>query len=152
MSRFAPGAKLHVKVEVGRMQRYSKKVEKGSERAVKATSIWLRDEIMKSLEGQGTGRRYRRYPGGPMYRASSPGRPPARRMGGLARSINWRYNGVLGRLLAGGPSAIVYSSSKYAPHLEYGTVRMAPRPFMRPAARRAKRILEAAVRDVVAFP
>lgn len=143
---FSPSAKWLVTVETSRMQRYSAKVDKGSQKAVRATAAWLRDEIGKSLEHPGTGRWYGKH------RASAPGRPPARKYGGLARSINWRYNGVIGRLMAGGPSAIVYSSSEYAPHLEYGTVHMAPRPFMRPAARKAKRVLEAAMRDVVSFP
>ena len=149
-----PGISVQVKttVDVSPMVRWTKKVQKGSEKAVRMTGLWLQNEIVTSMEAPGTGKLYRRYPGGPFYRASAPGRAPARRMGLLANSIAFKYNGLSGRLMAGGPSGVVFSSSEYAPHLEYGTVHMAPRPFMRPAAKKAQRILEAAMRDVVHFP
>lgn len=142
-----PGLTVDVKVTVfaGPLQRYSSKVQAGSEKAVRATGQWLVGDIVRSLETPGRGRMYG------SHRASAPGQPPARRYGALANSIDFRYNGLMGRLMARGPSGIVYSSSEYAPHLEYGTVHMAPRPFMRPAARRAKMILEAAMKDVVRF-
>lgn len=151
MSR--PGLRVDVKVQIetAPLVRYTRKVREGSEKAVRSVMIWLQGDIVRTLETPGSGNQYRRYPGGPMYRASRPGQPPARRMGYLANSIDHRYNGLGGRFMAGGPSGIVYSSSEYAPHLEYGTVFMAPRPFMRPAAKRASRILEAAMRDVVRF-
>lgn len=142
-----PGLRVDVKVqvEVGPLQRYTKKVARGSERAVRATGLWLQGDIVRSLETPGGGIVYGRH------RASAPGQPPARDTGALANSIAFKYNGIGGRLLAGGPSGIVYSSSEYAPHLEYGTVHMAPRPFMRPAAKRASRVLQAAMQDVVRF-
>jgi hypothetical protein len=142
-----PGLRVDVKVqvEVGPWQRYTKKVERGSIDAVRATGLWLEGDIVRSLETPGRGRMYG------SHRASAPGQPPAREFGALANSIDFKYNGLGARLMAGGPSGIVYSSSEYAPHLEYGTVHMAPRPFMRPAARRAQRILEAAMQDVVRF-
>jgi hypothetical protein len=43
--------------------------------------------------------------------------------------------------VSGSPSqhvAIVYSPMEYAPHLEYGTVKMGARPFMRPSLDRVK--------------
>lgn len=149
-----PGIRVEVKtvVQMDRMVAYTKKVRRQSENAVRMTGLWLQGDIVRALETPGQGRRYRRYPGGPFYRASAPGAPPARRTGALANSIGFKYNGLVGRFMAGGPSGVVYSSSKYAPHLEYGTVRMAPRPFMRPAAKRAQRILEAAMRDAVRYP
>jgi HK97 gp10 family phage protein len=149
-----PGVSVQIKatVNVAPMVRWTKEVRRGSETAVRMTGIWLKGQIITSLEGGGRGHKYRRYPGGPFYRASAPGQAPARRMGALANSINFKYNGIVGRFMAGGPSGIVYSSSEYAPHLEYGTVHMAPRPFMRPAARKAEKVLEAAMRDVVRFP
>lgn len=39
-------------------------------------------------------------------------------------------------------------STPYAPHLEYGTSRTAPRPFMEPAADKAGEWLEEAVADI----
>lgn len=146
MARPGLSVKVTATVETGRLRRYSADVQKGSERAVRMTGLWLQGDIVRSLETPGMGKMYG------SHRASAPGQPPARMTGALANSVGFKYNGLVGRLMAGGPSGTVYSSSEYAPHLEYGTVHMAPRPFMRPAARRAKAILEAAMRDVVRFP
>ena len=60
------------------------------------------------------------------YTASAPGEAPAILFGQLANSID-------GELLS--PTrGRVFSTAEYAPHLEFGTIDMAPRPFFEPAA------------------
>lgn len=69
-----------------------------------------------------SGRRYRR--GASSHQASAPGESPAIDYGYLINSV------ASGRESNG---ATVYSNAEAAPHLEFGTARMAARPFMRKA-------------------
>jgi HK97 gp10 family phage protein len=69
----------------------------------------------------GTGRS---FSGG--HRASAPGEPPASDTGRLVNSITTSYD--FNEL-----SGTVRARTEYAAYLEYGTSRMEPRPFMRPA-------------------
>jgi HK97 gp10 family phage protein len=75
-----------------------------------------------------TGKRYKR--GKKTHIASSAGNPPAIDTGRLLNSINYaiknRYTGE------------VYASTEYAAALEFGTVRMAARPFMQPALEKSR--------------
>lgn len=89
----------------------------------------LRNAELDVLKGQRSGRRYRKYPYKSKYRASAPGEPPARRTGALR--LHW--NGKVETRPAGNGvtavTAILESGETYAPFLEHGTSRMAPRPF-----------------------
>ena len=63
----------------------------------------------------------------PFPPASSPGDPPHRRTGKLRSSIKYKKKRVgLYNITAGDAKAF------YAEDLEYGKIRVAPRPFMRP--------------------
>lgn len=62
-------------------------------------------------------------------RASAPGEAPAIDTGNLVNSLETRKTGV--------GSAVVEAGAEYAAALEFGTRKMAPRPFLRPAADRA---------------
>lgn len=89
----------------------------------------LRNAELDVLKGQRSGRRYRKYPYKSKYRASAPGEPPARRTGALR--LHW--NGKVETRPAGNGvtavTAVLESGETYAPFLEHGTSRMAPRPF-----------------------
>lgn len=75
---------------------------------------------------------------------SLPGQPPNNDTGGLVRSIETRLNGTdLVIVSAGGPVA------PYAVPLEYGTSKMAARPFMRPATEKNRRKVAEMVGDAV---
>ncbi|WEX10282.1 HK97-gp10 family putative phage morphogenesis protein [Chelativorans sp. AA-79] len=71
-----------------------------------------------------TGRTYSRN--GRTHVASSPGNPPAPDTGNLRQRLRTDYDTteLTGTAIA---------STEYAEHLEFGTSKMAPRPFMRPA-------------------
>ena len=58
-------------------------------------------------------------------KASPEGEPPYTQTGFLKNSIGWEWRGAL--------SAIVGPSLYYGKYLEFGTRKMAPRPFMGPA-------------------
>jgi len=77
--------------------------------------------------------------GGKLYgshRASAPGQAPTTWRGDLRASITHTVM-KLGLFL----TAIVGTDKTYAPKLEYGTIKMAPRPFMRVTIARIQPIL-----------
>lgn len=75
---------------------------------------------------------------------SLPGEAPNNDTGGLVRSIETKIGGAgFVTVEAGGPSA------PYAVALEYGTSKMAARPFMRPAVERNRKKIAKMVGDAV---
>ncbi len=80
------------------------------------------DIVLRIQQGPKTGRIYKR--GGVTHQASASGQSPANDTGTLMRSI---YSEKLTSL-----SYVVGSRIAYAAYLEYGTRRMAARPFFRP--------------------
>ncbi|MDO8614622.1 MAG: hypothetical protein Q7T33_02660 [Dehalococcoidia bacterium] len=112
---------------------------------VVATEGVRNEAVSLVLDTKKTGRIYRRR--GVEHQASAPGEPPASDTGTLVSRIRTDYS-RLGELVG-----VVRASTAYAAALEYGTPRMEPRPFMRPAlANRRKQIiagLEAEVRAVL---
>ena len=60
----------------------------------------------------------------PYHRASAPGESPATDTGTLANSIESKRYGLV---------AVVWTEKKYAKWLEFGTRKIAPRPFFTPA-------------------
>lgn len=110
------------------MEGFKRAVPRQTEEIIERKLFALRSMIIEDISGQGTGREYR-LRGGIRHRASAPGRPPARRTGALIESVSEPdirqvSGGVIGRITIG---------ASYAIHLERGTPRMAPRPFVRPA-------------------
>ena|SRR3990167_8198414 len=86
----------------------------------------IRNEMIRLiLETPKTGRVYTRW--GVSHQASAPGEPPASDLGQLVNSIRTSYEpqDLIG---------IVHVGAKHGEYLEFGTARMAPRPFARPAA------------------
>ena len=75
------------------------------------------------------------------HRASAPGEAPAVDTGNLFNSI--QVFDVTPTL------ATIGTNAEYAEHLEYGTSRMEPRPFMRPAVDEHEAEIIAAVTDAV---
>lgn len=95
------------------------------EQAVAQAAQKLRNGVVEELSKPGKGRTYGRHT------ASAPGDPPAVDTGRLRQSItalkitpgHWR----------------VGTNVEYAIYLEFGTRRVAPRPFFRPAVARLRR-------------
>ena len=99
--------------------------------------IHLQNEIKRTLSGPRSGKKYR-VPGTKRYyTASAPGEPPAVRTGRLRNSI--KYKLVRGFMRAKGE---VGSSLDYAAQLEFGTSKMAPRPYLRPTYEKERQTIK----------
>lgn len=108
---------------------------------VRGTESVRTEAVRLILDTPKTGRAYSR--GEVTHIASAPGEPPASDTGRLVGSIRAEYSdgGLSGRVVAG---------SAHAPYLEFGTAKMAPRPFMRPALARRRAAIEADITRSVA--
>lgn len=99
-------------------------------KAVRATVEKVRIDAIRSIQrGPKTGILYERDPGQNLsatHRASAPGEAPANDSGDLISSAIAKSSGVTGTVTFG---------EDYASALEYGTFRMAPRPYLGPAVR-----------------
>lgn len=133
--------------------------------ALKEYSIRSQDmhrDIIKGLSRAGSGRTYtttffmrggKLFVGGPRkgknlspsHTASAPGAFPATDTGGLKRSVVF----VPFKVQGASRVAAINARASYARPLEYGTRRMAARPFLRPAARFHFPIIRKAVRVAV---
>lgn len=103
----------------------------------KGVSLVRNEAISLILDTPKTGRIYRR--GDEEHQASAPGEAPASDTGTLVGRI--RVDRSREAELIG----IVRASTDYAKALEYGTPRMEPRPFMRPALANKKQEIEAVI-------
>ena len=88
--------------------------------------IHVQNKTKEKLSGKRTGRVYRVPGTKKTYVASAPGEPPAVMTGQLRTSIKYR---IVGDMKVTGE---VGSELKKAPMLEFGTRKMAARPFLRP--------------------
>lgn len=89
----------------------------------------IEKEIKESISHEGSGRFYYRprWAGGGLYQASAPGQPPAYRTGMLYDSVH------VGLKVTGATNIkLTVHTNEIGPMLEYGTHKIAPRPFARP--------------------
>lgn len=118
----------------------SEAVERAVEVSLKGGAMLIANDVKTSIaRGPKTGRVYRRR--SVAHQASAPGQPPATDTGKLVGSVV--SDGV-------GMAAYVEVRSIYAKWLEYGTRRMAPRPFLIPAVERNRQRIGDLVRGAVA--
>jgi HK97 gp10 family phage protein len=111
-------------------------------RTVLATAIEMRADIVTSIQrGPASGITYKKSNPTRTHTASAPGQPPMSDTGRLANSITFDRLGDL--------TATVGSALNYAPWLEYGTSRMAARPFFRPAVERMRPIYIGKLEDII---
>jgi len=108
------------------LRRASGEIKQAVSRAVVGTALELQGNIKTSIaRGPASGRTYEKYNPRRTHTASAPGQPPMTDTGRLVNSIEFDKIGDL--------TATVGSKLAYATYLEYGTSRMAARPFFRPA-------------------
>lgn len=111
-------------------------------RTVLATAIEMRADIVTSIQrGPASGVTYKKSNPTRTHTASAPGQAPMSDTGRLANSITFDRVGDL--------TATVGSNLNYAPWLEYGTSRMAARPFFRPAVERMRPIYIGKLEDII---
>jgi phage gpG-like protein len=108
------------------LQKISAEAQVEVDRAVEATGLELRGEIVKAYQrGPASGQVYEKFSPRRRHKASAPGEAPATDTGRLASSVNYKKDGPM--------SATVGSELVYAAMLELGTSRIAPRPAWVPA-------------------
>ncbi len=105
----------------------------------KSGRIYLRPRNTKAVAAKRTAKRKLAASDYIAHQASAPGEAPAIDTGTLKGSIRVEMEP---RDLV----AIVGTDVEYAPHLEFGTSRMAPRPYLGPAAEAVRPSFEAAMR------
>jgi hypothetical protein len=121
------------------------KAERNVSRAIEATALGINRDVKDAIQrGDKTGRVYQR--GDITHRASAPGEAPATDTGTLVSSIYYEpQSGLL---------SMIGSRLAYAYYLEFGTMRIAPRPSWMPAveANRDKfsRLVEEGLRRAMA--
>jgi len=124
------------------LRRLSDDLRKEAGNVVLATAVEMRADIVKSIQsGPASGRTYRKSNPTRTHTASAPGQPPMTDTGRLANSITFDRIGDL--------TATVGSELIYAPWLEYGTSRMASRPFFRPAVERMRPVYIGKLEDII---
>lgn len=94
----------------------------------------VRNVAIKSMTGKKTGRIYRRRT--VSHQASAPGQAPAVDTGRLRGSIDVDTSRISALVVT------IRAQTEYAEHLEFGTSRMAARPYMRPALAKATKSLD----------
>ena len=100
-------------------------IEREVSAAVRTTAQMIRSDAIRSIKShQSSGNTYKR--GNVTHTASAPGNPPNQDRGQLARNIRVELHDDL--------TATVGSYADYSESLEFGTSRMAARPFMTPAS------------------
>ena len=113
-------------------------------KAIRTTAQMIRSEAIRSIKShQSSGNAYKR--GNVTHTASAPGNPPNQDRGHLARNIRVELHDDL--------TATVGSYATYSESLEFGTRKMAARPFMTPAVegqreKHSQRMVEAIRRAV----
>ena len=146
--------KATVTVNANNLGRIAAALPRELTRIVQETLNEIESDIAVAMGEPKSGREYRR--GERWHQASAPGEAPAIDMGALAASIQQRLDDRGDQ----GAAGLVYTNMEYAPYLEYGTgstgagyplperpadvdyttsvIGMAPRPYMTPAAERAR--------------
>lgn len=105
------------------------KLDKTAAQRMTKAVMAVQEEAFRLTAGPGKGEHEYYVPGTKRkYRASAPGDPPAPRTGILRKTIKWQVEGE-----GAETEGLVGSDQKYAPALEYGTSKMSPRPWLRPA-------------------
>lgn len=123
---------------------YDRRMRDAVKRGVFRAGSILRNSIIRSFDPPKSGDLYR-VPGtkSKVYQASAPGEPPAVATGNLRRNIEV--------LMRGQEEATVgvhdVTRVEYAPYLEHGTRKMAPRPWLRPAFDRELKRMKAVIRE-----
>ncbi len=130
--------KVRAKVVFNHLPKLTALMRARAGEAVRKTTEVIQDDSRERMQGPKSGHLYPRP--GKWHQASAPGEAPAVDFGFLVESIQVEFP----RPLLG----VIYTNEDYAALLEYGTGRMAARPYMTPSAIEAWPSFLAAMMDV----
>jgi len=137
-----------VRKAIAEIEKRQAKMEEQLGRAVRLAAQDIRNACIISIsKGSRTGKIYRAGTDRE-HQASAPGEPPKKDNGGLTDSLDFKMTGKLSAISGSIAGDVVV---EYAKSLEFGTRKMAPRPFLVPAVEkmrpkfneRVKKIMEA---------
>jgi len=120
--------KVVVVVTLNRIPEIRAGMRRKAAQVIRRTTLEIERSAKLSMQEGKTGRLYDR-PGGKVHVASAPGEAPAIDYSVLVNSIQSGFPELL--------TGVVYTTTEYAPVLEFGGVRLEARPFFTPAAERA---------------
>lgn len=115
-------------------------MEQRAAELVRDTAEGIVAHAKRSMAESKSGREYKRNKKGRQHIASAPGESPAIDTGFLANSMNAQHSGLV---------STVGTNAEYAMHLEFGTVKMEPRPFFEPAFEAAKPEFERGLKELI---
>jgi phage gpG-like protein len=118
------------------LSRVASELRRDARLALQAGAVVLQQAVVDKYSTPGTGRVYEKYNPRRTHQASSPGDPPAPDTGALRNSVQITQTERGYR---------VGTNLEYAPPLEYGTPRIAPRPAWRPAIDESRERMGAAI-------
>lgn len=123
------------------LAKYADRFEAEAKRAVNATAQGIRNTAVRSIMKQSPqGRTYELYSPRRTHMASAPGYPPNMNTGRLSGSITVHDSGKY--------TAEVIAGAEYSAYLEFGTRKMAARPFMQPAVAMEREKFVARIRAI----
>lgn len=128
---------IHIQLESHVAEVVAKMGDIAQKRMEEAVNV-VRNNTLKTLSGARHGRTYTIPGTHRTYTASSPGEPPAQRLGELRQSVSTLVVGQ-GDSLTGA----VGTDKDYGAMLESGTVKMAPRPWLRPSFEKSEAAVKA---------
>lgn len=149
-------AKESVKVlGLGRLNRKFKTLDNVSKAMIKGAmasgGLTVRKRIIEKLSQPGRGRLYKKgeYGRTTDHRASAPGDPPATDTGALKRSIHSFTKVTKDTVITkvGSFGNIDERGQSIGKNLEYGTSKIAPRPWLKPSFDETKAIAEKKIKD-----
>ncbi len=111
-----------------------RKVRRSMERA---TNLVRNEAVESILRGVKSGPTVTRYQPKRVHQTSSAGEAPASDTGFLASQISTEVR-IIGKQIVGS----VVSAAPYSVALEFGTTKMAPRPFLQPALKKSRQKIE----------
>ena len=109
--------------------------------AVARTTLAVHNASVKRIQnGPASGIVYELYEPRRTHQASAPGEPPMSDTGRLASSMQFEIDGLTG---------YVFTPVEYGPYLEFGTSRMAARPFLLPSVEEQREPFREALKGIL---
>lgn len=130
-----------VRVVVNRLPAIQTALGQQVQAEVTNTALRIKTRAATAMHEPKHGKAYQRFNMGKPHQASAAGEAPAVDTGALVQSLNVES--------AAGYRAMVYTNMEYAPMLEFGTSRMAARPFLGPAASAESGVFRARVAAIL---